>query len=152
MRFLWFDLLWLLLAVPILVAAYVYALRRRKKVALRYASLMLVRDAIGPAQWLRRHLPALLLLLALFCALLGVARPTAVFTLPSEHQTIVLAVDVSRSMRATDIKPSRLRAAQNAPSQLPASLTAFGIRGGAMAQLFSTHPPLEERIARLQGR
>lgn len=114
MRFLWSDLLWLLLAVPVLVAAYVYALRRRKKVALRYASLALVRDAIGPGQWLRRHLPALLLLLALFCALLGVARPTAVFVLPTEHQTIVLAVDVSRSMRATDIKPSRLGAAQDA--------------------------------------
>jgi len=114
MRFLWSDLLWLLLIVPMLIAAYVYALRRRKKMALRYASLMLVRDAIGPGQWLRRHLPALLILLALVCALLGVARPTAVFTLPSEHQTIVLAMDVSRSMRATDIAPSRLGAAQNA--------------------------------------
>jgi Ca-activated chloride channel family protein len=114
MRFLWSDLLWLLLAIPVLVAAYLYALRRRKKVALRYASLALVRDAIGPGQRLRRHLPALLLLLALACALLGVARPTAVITLPSEYQTIVLAVDVSRSMRATDMKPSRLEAAQAA--------------------------------------
>ena len=114
MQFLWSDLLWLLLIIPLLIAAYLYALRRRKKMALRYASLMLVRDAIGPGQRLRRHLPALLLLLALGCALVGVARPTAVFTLPSEHQTIVLAIDVSRSMRATDIKPSRLGAAQNA--------------------------------------
>ncbi len=114
MRFLWSDSLWLLLAIPILVAAYVYALRRRKKVAVRYASLALVRDAIGPSQWLRRHLPALLLLLALTCAVLGVARPTAVITLPSEHQTIVLAVDVSRSMRAADMKPSRIQAAQAA--------------------------------------
>jgi Ca-activated chloride channel family protein len=114
MRFLWSDLLWLLLIVPALIAAYVYALGRRKKIALRYASLMLVRDAIGPGQWLRRHLPAFLILLALVCALLGVARPTAVFTLPSAHQTIVLAIDVSRSMRATDIEPSRLGAAQNA--------------------------------------
>jgi Ca-activated chloride channel family protein len=75
---------------------------------------MLVRDAVGPAQWLRRHLPAFMLLLALVCALLGVARPTAVFTLPSEYQTVVLAVDVSRSMRATDMAPSRIEAAQNA--------------------------------------
>jgi Ca-activated chloride channel family protein len=73
-----------------------------------------VRDAIGPGQRLRRHLPALLVLLALVCALLGVARPTAVFTLPSEYQTIVLAMDVSRSMRATDMQPSRIGAAQNA--------------------------------------
>jgi Ca-activated chloride channel family protein len=133
MRFLWSDLLWLLLAIPILVAAYVYALRRRKKVALRYASLALVRDAIGPGQRLRRHVPALLLLLALACALLGVARPTAVITLPSEYQTIVLAVDVSRSMRATDMKPSRLEAAQaavknfveNLPPQVRVGIVTF---------------------------
>ena len=114
MDFLWSNLLWLLLLVPALIAAYVLILRRRKKLALRYASLMLVRDAIGPGQWVRRHLPAVLILLALVCALLGVARPSAVFTLPSEHQTIVLAMDVSRSMRATDMKPSRLGAAQRA--------------------------------------
>jgi Ca-activated chloride channel family protein len=107
-------LLWLLLIVPLLIAAYVYVLRRRKKMALRYASLLLVRDAIGPGQWLRRHLPPLLLLLALTGALLGVARPTAVFTLPYEHQTVVLAMDVSLSMRATDMEPTRLGAAQNA--------------------------------------
>jgi Ca-activated chloride channel family protein len=114
MRFLWSDLLWLLLIVPVLVAGYVYALRRRKKLALRYASLMLVREAVGPGQWLRRHLPAVLVLLALICALLGVARPTALLTLPYSHQTIVLAMDVSRSMRAADMQPSRLGAAQNA--------------------------------------
>lgn len=114
MQFLWPDLLWLLLFVPVLVAAYVYALRRRKKVALRYASLTLVRDALGPAQSLRRHLPPFLVLLALVCALIGVARPSAVFTLPSEYQTIVLAVDISRSMRASDMLPSRLGAAQKA--------------------------------------
>ena len=54
MRFLWPDSLWLWLAVPALVALYLYALRR-KKVAVRYASLMLVRDAIGPGQRIRRH-------------------------------------------------------------------------------------------------
>jgi len=73
-----------------------------------------VRDALGPGQWLRRHLPALLLLVALICAFLGVARPIAVFTLPSQYQTVVLAIDVSRSMRTTDMEPSRLGAAQNA--------------------------------------
>jgi len=114
MRFLWSDLLWLLLVVPLLIGAYVYALARRKKAALRYASLLLVRDALGSEQWLRRHLPALLLLLALVSALLGLARPTATLTLPNEHQTIVLAMDVSRSMRAADIEPTRLGAAQKA--------------------------------------
>ncbi len=114
MRFLWSDVLWLLLVLPLLVGVYVYALRRRNKSALRYASLMLVREAIGPWQWLRRHLPALLLALGLACALLGAARPTVELTLPSQHQTVVLAIDVSRSMRAADMEPTRLRAAQNA--------------------------------------
>jgi len=124
MRFLWSDLLWLLLVVPLLIGAYVYVLRRRKRTALRYASLMLVRDALGPGQWLRRHLPALLLLLALIAALLGLARPTDVFTLPDEQRTIVLAIDVSRSMRATDIQPSRMEAAQNAIKAFVAELPA----------------------------
>lgn len=112
MQFLWVDLLWLLLIVPLSIAAYVYALRRRKRAAVRYASLLLVRDALGPGQWLRRHLPAALIALALASALLGLARPSAVFMLPNEHQTIVLAIDVSRSMRAADIQPTRLAAAQ----------------------------------------
>jgi len=113
-RFLWSDLLWLMLIVPILAGAYVHMLRRRKRMALRYASLMLVREAIAPGQWLRRHLPALLLGLGIACALLGAARPSVVLTLPNEHHTVVLAIDVSRSMRAMDIEPSRLAAAQNA--------------------------------------
>ena len=114
MRFLWSDLLWLLLIVPLLIGAYVYALRRRKKTAVRYASLLLLQDAIGRGQRLRRHVPAVLILLAVLCALIGVARPTAVFTLPYKYQTMVLAIDVSRSMRAADMEPTRLGAAQNA--------------------------------------
>ncbi len=152
MQFLWPDLLWLLLIVPMLVAAYVYALGRRKKMALRYASLMLVRDAIAPGQWLRRHLPAMLLLLALVCSLLGVARPTAVITLPSEHQTIVLAMDVSRSMRATDMKPSRIGAAQDAvktfvkslPSNVRVGIVTFA---GAAAVVQTPTQNVEDLIA-----
>jgi Ca-activated chloride channel family protein len=114
MRFLWSESLWLLLILPVLVGTYVYILRRRKRAALRYASLMLVREAIAPGHWLRRHLPALLLGLGIACALLGSARPSVVMTLPNAHQTVVLAIDVSRSMRAIDIEPTRIAAAQNA--------------------------------------
>jgi len=113
MRFLWPDLLWLLLLVPALVAAYLYVLRRRK-VAVHYASLALVREALGPGQRLRRHLPPALFLLALIVAILAAARPSTVFLLPSQHQTIVLAMDVSRSMRATDVDPNRISASQAA--------------------------------------
>jgi Ca-activated chloride channel homolog len=114
MRFLWPDLLWLLLAVPALVATYFYALRRKKKTAVRYASLMLVRDAIGPGQAFRRHLPPALFLLAMVMAILAIARPSATVTLPSEYMTLILAMDVSRSMQAGDVAPTRITAAQAA--------------------------------------
>jgi len=114
MRFLWPDLLWLLLFIPALVAAYVHALRRRKKAAIRYASLLLIRDALAPGQGIRRHVPPALFLLAMTALILAVARPTAVVMLPSESLTLVLAMDVSRSMRAEDVAPNRLSAAQTA--------------------------------------
>ena len=114
MRFLWPDVLWLLLAVPVLVAAYVHALRRKKKAAVRYASLMLVREALDPRQGFRRHLPPALFLLAMVAAILASARPSATITLPSEHMTIILAMDVSRSMQASDVEPNRITAAQAA--------------------------------------
>jgi Ca-activated chloride channel family protein len=112
MRFLWPDLLWLLLGAPALVAAYLYALAR-KKPAVQYASLRLIRDAIGRASW-RRHVPPLLFLFALLAAIVAIARPSTVFLLPSQQQTIVLAIDVSRSMLATDVAPNRITAAQAA--------------------------------------
>jgi Ca-activated chloride channel family protein len=114
MTFLWPDLLWLSLAVPALVAGYLLLLRRRKKAALRYASLSLVREALGPGPGFRRHVPPLLFLLAVVLMLLAVARPTAVITLPSHHDMVILAMDVSGSMRATDVQPNRLVAAQAA--------------------------------------
>ncbi len=114
MRFLWPDLLWLLLALPALVAAYLYALRRKKKAAIPYASLMLIRDALGPGQRWRRHLPPALFLLGLLTAILAIARPTASVILPAQHITLIMAMDVSRSMLAADVEPNRIRAAQSA--------------------------------------
>ena len=113
MSFLWPQMLWLLLALPACVAAYVWLLRRRKA-AVGYASLSLVREAMGTRPGLRRHVPPVLFLLALAAALVAVSRPTAVVTLPSQFQTIVLAIDVSLSMRASDVLPDRITAAQAA--------------------------------------
>jgi Ca-activated chloride channel family protein len=104
----------LLLALPLLVLLYLWLLRRKKKTALRYASLSIVKEAMGPGQTVRRHIPPALFLLALSAMLLAAARPVAVVTLPSNQQTIILAMDVSGSMRATDVKPNRLEAAQAA--------------------------------------
>jgi len=114
MTFIWPDMLWLLPVVPALVAGYVFLVRRRKKAALRYASLSLVREALGPGRGWRRHVPPVLFLLALVSMLLAVARPSAVVTLPSHHDTVILAMDVSGSMRATDVLPNRLVASQAA--------------------------------------
>lgn len=114
MSFLVPGLLWFLLAAPLLVAAYVLILRRNKKGAIRYASLALLHEALGPGQRVRRHVPAMLFLLSMIAAIVAIARPTAVITLPSEQRTIVLAIDVSLSMRATDVEPNRITAAQEA--------------------------------------
>jgi Ca-activated chloride channel family protein len=114
MRFLSPELLWLLLAVPALVAAYVMLQRRKKPAALRYASLDVIRQALGTRNRVRQHLPPLVFLIALTAMLLAIARPTAVITLPSEQRTIILAIDVSLSMRASDVEPSRIVAAQEA--------------------------------------
>ncbi len=114
MHFLWPQQLWLLLALPGLVLLYLWLQGRRKKLAVRYASLSLVKEAMGRGPGWRRHLPPLLFLAALAVMLLAAARPVAVITLPSTQQTIILAMDVSGSMRATDVQPNRLVAAQNA--------------------------------------
>jgi Ca-activated chloride channel homolog len=114
MTFLWPKMLWLLLVVPALVGAYFFLLRRKKEAALRYASLSMVKEALGLAQRFRRHIPPLLFLLALIAMIVAIARPAAVITLPSQHRTIILAMDVSGSMRAVDVQPNRISAAQAA--------------------------------------
>ena len=101
--------------MPLLVAAYVWLLRRKKKLALRYASLRMVKEAMGAGQRLRRHVPPLLFLLALARHDRSRSRgPQAMVTLPSQHETVILAMDVSGSMRANDVEPNRLAAAQDA--------------------------------------
>ena len=114
MSFLWPQALWLLLAVPFLIAFYVLLLRRRNRTAVRYASVALFRDALTRGARIRRHVPPLMVLLALVVLTIAVARPRALLTLPSEQRTIILAMDTSLSMRATDVAPSRIAAARDA--------------------------------------
>jgi len=114
--FLWPTFLWGLLLVPLMAAIYVLLLRRRKKGALNYANLTLVRRAIGVTGW-RRHVPPVLMLGALTILIIAIARPTAEVSLPSTRATVMLAMDVSGSMRAADVNPSRIEAAQAAAKQ-----------------------------------
>jgi Ca-activated chloride channel homolog len=113
MSFLWPQSLWLMLALPLLPGAYVWLLRRRRKAAVRYSSLGVVRAAAAGSNW-KRHLPPALLLLACSGLLFAAARPVARVPLPWSRSTIMLAMDVSLSMRVTDVRPTRLAAAQDA--------------------------------------
>jgi Ca-activated chloride channel homolog len=112
MHFLWPHNLWWMLLLPLLPALYLWLLRRAGKPALMYSSLRVVRDAAGHP-W-RRHVPPTLIFGALSLLLLALARPTAPVPLPWAKSTILLAIDISRSMRVDDVKPSRMVAAQDA--------------------------------------
>ena len=114
MSFQWPTLLWTLLLLPLLVLLYVWLLRRRKRTTVRLASVAIAKAAMGTGPGWRRHVPPLLMLGALGVLLLASARPMAVITLPLSQRTIMLAMDVSGSMRAEDVKPNRLVASQEA--------------------------------------
>ncbi len=122
MTLLWPDWLWTLLLLPALVLLYLRLLARRKKNSVRLASVAIVRQAMGPGPGWRRHVPPLLLLAALAMLLFATARPVVKLKLPARDQTIILAMDVSGSMRATDVKPNRMVAAQEAAKAFIAGL------------------------------
>ncbi|HET8627416.1 MAG TPA: VWA domain-containing protein [Thermomicrobiales bacterium] len=112
------DLLWpvsllALALIPATIAVYVWVLRRRRRFAVRYSSLALVREAAPRAHW-RRHLPFALFLVALAALAVALARPVSIVSVPTNQTTIILTIDVSRSMCSTDVKPTRLAAAQSA--------------------------------------
>ena len=103
----------LLAVIPALVAVRIWFLRRRRP-ALRYSSLSLVQDAAPRSSWIRRHVPFALFALALGSLVLAMARPVQIVSVPAGRTTVILAMDVSRSMCATDIPPNRLLAAEAA--------------------------------------
>ena len=149
MRFLWPQALWLLLAVPLLAAIYINALRRRTTAAARFPGLAAAaRHDTGPVL---RRVPPLLFLIAIATMIVAIARPVAVVTLPTHHQAVVLAIDVSSSMRATDVKPSRIAAAQAAARKFideqPTS-TRIGVVAFAASASAVQHPTHDRDAAR----
>ena len=103
-----------LLSVPVLLGLYVWQLRRRRRQVVRFSNVALLRAAgAGSASW-RRHVPMGLVLCALALLGLASARPTVRATVPTSSSTVILALDVSGSMCATDVAPNRLSAAQAA--------------------------------------
>lgn len=111
---LWPLSLWLLLLIPLLIGLYIWALRRRRRYAVRFSSLALVRAALPRRNSLRRHLPFAIFLVALAALIVALARPVATITVPINQKTVLLSLDVSRSMCSTDIPPNRLEAAKQA--------------------------------------
>ncbi|MBL0088842.1 MAG: VWA domain-containing protein [Ideonella sp.] len=132
MSFQWPELLWCLLLVPLLVLLYLWLLRRRRKSTVRFASVALVKQALGQGPTWRRHVPPAVLLLAVTVLIVAAARPMARIKLPSQQETIILAMDVSGSMRATDVQPNRLVASQEAAKSFVSALPR-GVRVGVVS-------------------
>ena len=141
MSFIWPAMLVLLLAIPLGVALYLRLQRRRQRLIASYGSLGLMQGALGRPLGARRHIPPALFLAGLTFMLFGLARPQAVVSLPRAEGTVILAFDVSGSMAAEDLKPTRMEAAkavarefvQRQPRTIQVGVVAFS-ESGLMVQ------------------
>jgi Ca-activated chloride channel family protein len=147
MSFIWKEMLLLLLLIPALIGAYILAQKRRQKYAIRYSSLSLVKQAIGKGPGLRRHIPPAFFIAAMTVLILSLARPSATLLLPSLQGMVILAMDSSGSMRADDVKPTRMDAAKAAAKafvQKHAKNSRIGVVAfGGSANL--VQPPTKDR-------
>jgi len=158
MRFLAGVRLWLLVALAALVGAYVWRQLHRRQYTVRFTNLALL-DSVAPRRptW-RRHVSAAAFLLALAGLLTAFARPASATHIPVRQTTIVLAVDVSASMAATDVPPSRLDAAKQAasafvkllPARFDIGLVAFNRTASAVVAPTNDHARVSSAIAELQ--
>lgn len=157
MTFVWPEVLWLLLALPALVLGYVFLLRRCKVRTLRVSHLAIVSEAVERPDY-RRHVPPVILLVSIAALVVATARPAAVVWLPGLEETVILAMDVSASMQATDVEPNRLAAAQRAAKEFVAGMPTnvrIGIVSFAATAAIVQGPTLdrqevEEAIDRLR--
>lgn len=150
--------LWLLLAVAALLAAYVVAQFRRKQYAVRFSNLALL-ETVAPRRpgW-RRHVPAAAFLLALTALVVAFARPARDVRVPRERATIIMAIDVSLSMQATDVAPTRFRAAKAAatsfvdlvPRKLNVGLVAFSGTAQVLVSPTTDHELVKRSINALE--
>jgi Ca-activated chloride channel family protein len=132
MTFAWPTALVALGLVPLLVAGYILAQRRRRAYTLRFTNLALLRDVAGRGPGLRRHVPPALFMLGLAALLFSLARPSLVLAVPRDETSVMLVLDVSGSMAATDLQPTRLAAATQAAKNLIAALPS-GAQVGVVA-------------------
>lgn len=137
--FLWPALLWGLILVPLLLLGYLQLQRRPAPRPLAFPNVPLLEAAMARGRGIRRHLPAALYLCALTLLLAAMARPVAPLPVPSTKNTVVLSIDVSRSMLAQDIAPSRIEAAKTAAKDFVRALPA-GLKVGLVT--FSSYATL----------
>jgi Ca-activated chloride channel family protein len=158
MKFVWPSMLWLLAALPLLVALYFWLLSRKRRSTVRVASVTVAKLALGRGPGWRRHVPPLLMLLALGALVFAMARPMAVVALPMAERTIILAMDVSGSMRAEDIKPNRLVASQeaakafirNLPREVKVGVVSFAGTAAVVQAPTTSHDDAIAAIDRFQ--
>ncbi len=137
MSFIWPAMLLLLGLIPLFVVLYVRLQRRRRRLAANYGNFGLTAAAGGNKLGRRRHLPLLLFLIALTILIVAVARPQTEVSLPRIEGTVILAFDVSGSMSADDLKPTRMEAAKAAarsfvehqPTSVQIGIVAFSDTG-----------------------
>jgi Ca-activated chloride channel family protein len=150
--------LWFLLFAPVLVAGYVLLQRRRRAYTMRFTNLELLATVAPKRPGLRRHIPPLAMLLAVMFLVGALARPTVVRAVPREQAGVVLVIDVSLSMAATDIAPDRITAAKTAatdfvrtlPSQLRVGVVAFSEVAGLVSPMTRDRAQTEAAIASLE--
>src|SRR5574341_296197 len=160
MSFVWPSLLLLLLCVPLLILLYFRMQQRRRKFAAHFGSLGLVHDAMGSGPGLRRHIPATVFLGGVTILLISLARPQATLNLPRVEGTVILTFDVSGSMAADDLKPTRMEAAKAAardfvhpqPSNILIGVVAFSDGGISIQAPTSERQPTLDTIDRLVPR
>jgi Ca-activated chloride channel family protein len=142
-----------LVAVPLLVLAYVWHERRRTSAAARFTNPALLPNLVDARPSWRRHLPLAILLVALTAMIVGVARPHATVSVPREDATVLIAIDASLSMQSRDVKPSRLTVAKEAakafiakiPKKFRIGLVSFTGRP------FVILPPTADRVLAAQA-
>lgn len=152
-------LLLLLLLLPALAALYWLSQRRRRRYAVRFTNLELLREVMGPRPGGRRHLPAILFLLAVAGLLVAMARPAATVRVPGDQVSVELVIDVSGSMQATDVQPTRLDAARTAgrtliddlPSTARVGLVSFSSTATVVAPLTQDHDSVKSALDSLQA-
>ena len=153
------ELLLGLLIVPVALIGYLLVQRRRSRYAVRFTNVDLLANIAPHTPSWRRHLPPLLYLAAIAALAIGLARPSLVLAVPREEATIMLTMDVSRSMRATDVDPNRLVAAQKAatdfvdrlPEQFRVGLVAFSTDARLVVEPTTDRAEIHEALASLQA-